>query len=146
MAVCQAKIYKNKSDVIGLKVEELPIEILPFDRTPYYDLNLLVKEVKDEMFGGQYEGISSIEWTDKPYKQYYGIYYYKDNSIRINQVLNSKDVPKEVVKYIIYHEILHRDYQCHDRVFREKGHLYPKYEMYDHFLDSKMELFDIQEW
>lgn len=146
MAVCRAKVYKNKSDIIGLKVEELPLELNPFDRTPCYDLDLLVKEVKEEMFNGEYVGISSIEWTDKPYKQYYGVYYYKDNSIRINQILNSKDVPKEVVKYIIYHELLHRDYRYHDKAFREREHLYPNYEIYDHFLDSKMGLFDIKEW
>lgn len=146
MTVCHARVYKNKSDYIGLKVEELPLEMIPFDRTPCYNLEKLVKEVKDEMFDGKYEGISSIEWTDKPYKQYYGIYYYRDNSIRINQLLNSKDVPREVVKYIIYHELLHRDYRYHDKAFREKEHLYPNYEMHDYFLDSKMTLFDIQEW
>lgn len=146
MAVCRAKVYKNKSAVIGLKVEELPVELIPFDRTPCYDLDELVNEVKQQMFNGEYEGVSSIEWTDKPYRMYYGAFYYKDNSIRINQVLNSKDVPREVVKYVIYHEMLHKDYKHHSKEFREKEHLYPDYEMHDHFLDAKMTLFDIYEW
>ena len=146
MAVCKAKIYKNQSVVLGLKVEELPVELIPFDRTPCYDLEELVNEVKQQMFEGVYDGIGSVEWTDKPYRGYYGVYYHRDNSIRINQVLNSNDVPREVVKYIIYHEMLHRDYRHHSKEFREKEHLYPNYEEYDYFLDAKMAMFDIHEW
>ncbi len=146
MAVCQAKVYQNKSHTIGLKVEELPYELIPFDRTPVYDIDELVQEVKEMMFGGQYEGISSIDWTDKPYKTYYGVFYYKDYSIRINQVLNSKDVPREVVKYVIYHEMLHRDIHKHGPLFRREEHKYPNYEKWDHFLDCNMGLFEINEW
>ena len=50
------------------------------------------------------------------------------------------------MKYVIYHEMLHKDYKHHSKEFREKEHLYPDYEMHDHFLDAKMTLFDIYEW
>ncbi len=144
-AVCRAKIYKN-TQVIGSAVKELEIELIPFDRTPCYDLDELTHEVKEEMFGGEYEGISSVTWTDRPYKTYYGMYYSGDGSIKINSLLNSKDVPREVIKYLIYHEMLHRDYRYHDRAFREKEHKYPNYAELDYFLDGQMSKFDIEEW
>lgn len=83
--------------------------------------------MKQEFWNGEFEGIPSISWTDKPYKTYYGIHYYPDHFIKINSILNSKDVPKEVVKFVIYHEMLHRDYYKHNKDFREQEHLYPNY-------------------
>lgn len=146
MQVCRAKVYQRRSNIIGLKVEELPVELIPFDRAPYYDLQRLVQVVKDEMFDGTYAGISSIEWTDKSYKTYYGVYYGDDSSIRINSILNSKDVPEEVVKFVIYHELLHRDNMSHDTGFRFEEHKYPNWENCEHFLYGNMGLFDIEEW
>ena len=146
MELCRVKLYQNKSHIIGIKIEELPEELIPFDRHPYYDLDELVQEVKNEMFGGVFDGISSISWTDKAYRTYYGVHHPNDHSIKINSVLNSRDVPKEVVKFVIYHELLHKDFEDHDRIFREKEHLYPKYEEWEHFLNDNMTKFDIVEW
>lgn len=139
-------IYKNKQPVYGNRVTELPDEQIPFDRNPYYNLDELVQEVKDEMFHGIYEGVSSIRWTDKAYKCYYGCYFYRDNSIVINCVLNSKDVPREVVKFVIYHELLHRDYIHHDKAFREQEQKYKNYEECEYFLHGCMGKFEISEW
>ena len=146
MKVCEARIYGNTERIIGQKVEELPLELIPFDRTPFYDLDELVQEVKDEMFGGKFDGLGTITWTDKAYRRYYGIHYGDTHKIMINTVLNSKDVPREVVKYIIYHEMLHYNNMSHDSAFRKLEHEYPDYEKWDHFLDSNMLQFDIKEW
>ena len=129
--------YGGKKQTGGYKVEEMPIELIPFKIDKPYDIQQLTNEVIDEMFGGSYSGISSIAWTDKPYKRYYGVFYYGDNSIKINILLNSSQVPREAVKYVIYHELLHRDYHGHDRVFREMEHKYPDYTEHEHFLDYK---------
>lgn len=146
MELCKAKVYKDKKHYLGLSVEELPVELIPFDRTPFYDLETLVQEVKDEMFGGEFNGISSVEWTDKAYRTYYGVHYGKDHSIKINSVLNSKNVPKEVVKFVIYHELLHRDNMSHDKEFKLKEHEYPNYAEWEHFLEDNMMKFEISEW
>lgn len=146
MKVCEAKLYGKTKRMIGQKVEELPVELIPFDRTPVYNLEGLVQEVKDEMFGGNFEGVGTITWTDKAYKEYYGIHYRATHNIMINSVLNSKDVPREVIKYVIYHEMLHYNNMSHDSFFRELEHKYPNYEEWDHFLDAHMEQFDIKEW
>jgi len=146
MELCKAKVYKEKGYVLGAKVEELPLELIPFDRTPAYVLEELVQEVKDLMFNGGYDGISSITWTDKVYRTYYGVHYGLDHSIKINSILNSKDVPREVVKFVIYHEMLHRDNMSHDKYFRLEEQKYPNFEECEHFLMSNMEKFDIAEW
>lgn len=122
-------------------IELMPAESIPFDRTPYHDLLELYQEVCQERFGGKYEGIESVEWTDKAYTGYYGKYYI-GGRIRINCLLNSKDVPREVIKFVLYHEMLHRDNMSHDKDFYEKEHRYPDYVKWDRFLDNKMGKFD----
>ncbi len=145
MELCNAYVYKDKKPCLGLKVEELPEELIPFDRTPAYELDELVKAVKNEMFGGQFDGIESIEWTDKPYKTYYGMHIESAgvHTIKINSILNSADVPEEVVKFVIYHELLHRDNMTHNKYFRECEHRYPNFEECEYFLDSTMTKYEI---
>lgn len=128
-----------------MKTAEIPYEKIPFDTTPFYDLNELEREVTNEMFGGRYEGISSINWTDKPESKYFGVFYYADNHIMINCILNSRDVPREAVKYVIYHEMLHLQYHNHGKLFREQEHKYPEYYKWDQFLDGTFQDFDIKE-
>lgn len=144
--VSKAKIYKNKKIIIGQKVEELPIEWIDFDRTPCYDLRKLADEVVQEMFDGVYPDIDEISWTDKPYKGFYGRFWRQSHNIEINCVLNSKDVKPEVIKFLLYHEMLHRENWHHDKAFYEEEHKYPNWEEYDNFLNDKMYKFDIKEW
>lgn len=144
--VSKAKIYKNKKIIIGQKVEELPIEWIDFDRTPCHDLEVLAKEVVNERFGGVYPDINEISWTDKPYKDFYGRFWRQSHNIEINCVLNSKDVKSEVIKFLLYHEMLHRENWYHDKAFYEEEHKYPDWEEYDNFLKEKMYKFDIKEW
>ena len=132
----------NKEQPIGAKVDELPIEKIPYDLTPYHDLNRLYQEVNEEMFGKSID-TSKITWTDRRYKSYYGQYCYTNGEIRINKLLDSKDVPEDVIKYLIYHELLHRDYHNHDKAFREREHLYPNHTEWDSFLDGQMHKFDL---
>jgi len=131
----------NKEAPIGVKVEELPIEKIPFDLTPHHDLVQLYHEVNEEMFG-EYGDAGKISWTDKYYAEYFGMHHFTNGNIEINRILDSKDVPAEVIKYLIYHELLHRNYWWHDKEFREKEHLYPNYAEWDSFLDGQMLKFD----
>lgn len=128
-----------------MKTVEIPYEKIPFDTTPVYALDEMVREVTDEMFGGQYEGISSVNWTDKPESKYFGAFYFADSHVVINRILNSRDVPREAVKYVIYHEMLHLNYPCHNKAFREQEHKYPEYDRWDRFLDGTFQDFDIKE-
>jgi hypothetical protein len=101
----------------------------------------LYMEVVDEMFGGSYGGIEFVEWTPKPCRGYFGVYY-SGGRIFINSLLNYPSVPREVVKFIIYHELLHRDNPFHNKEFRKNEHKYPGYVEWDRFLDNTFEKFD----
>ena len=145
-AVSKAKIYQHKNIIVGQKIEELPIEWIPFDRTPYHDLQKLANEVIDEMFDGVSPDLGKIAWTSKAYKGFYGRFWHDSHNIDINCVLNSKDVDPEVIKFILYHEMLHREFSSHDKIFRIEEQKYPKYEYHQHFLEDTMNKFDIKEW
>jgi len=124
----------------GGKVSELSLEMLPFDRTPFHDIVSLFNEVVSEMFDGLWSGTTDVDWTKKAVSRYFGMYITDvlDERIRINKMLNSKDVPKEVIKYLLYHEMLHREYHYHDRFFREQEHKYLNWVDHDRFLDGEL--------
>ena len=143
--VLQCIVYPEISKALGGKIEEVLEELLPFDCTPEYDLNELVTEVINERFEGLYGELPEIMWTDKYYSDYFGRYQYTDKPyIHINRILNSKSVRREAVKYVIYHELLHRDYHNHDKAFRAMEHQYPDWTEQERFLYSIFNKFDLE--
>lgn len=142
--------YPDGQRPIGMKIDELPFEYLTLDPTPVYDINELVHEVVGEMFGGVFAELPPINWTDRPYSTYFGVYSWPANKavgqdyIRINCVLNSKDVPRETVKYVLYHELLHKENHKHDKEFRSLEHKYPDFTVHEHFLAFTFPKFDLK--
>lgn len=133
------KIRNYRAQPDTLKIEELPIELVPFILDNPYDLVKLYTEVKEEMQDhliGCLEGIGSVVWTDKPYRSFFGRFYGATGNIEMNCILNSSNVPREAVKYVLFHELLHSKYWCHDKTFRSIEHLYPNYTEWEKFLDA----------
>lgn len=143
-AINNAIKNRDAAECQGCRIEELPIELIPFDQTPYYDLDELLQSVKDLMFSGSYSGISEIRWTDAPYKTFFARFIPETGLIEVNKVLNSVSVRREVLQYLIYHEMLHRDYPRHNVVFRFYESKFPNAAEWDHFLDT-FEKYDITE-
>ncbi len=138
-------LYPNGVKPFGAKIEEFPVETLTLDRTPAHDLGALAAQVADEMFGGNYGPLPPIRWTSKPYTGYFGKYtYVPGGSILINCVLNAEGVKPEVVKYVIYHELLHRDYRNHDKAFHAEEHKYPNWVEHERFLKNTFPKFDLR--
>lgn len=129
----------REESVLGNKVEEFPIELLPYTIDKPYNLDELTAEVIDEMFNGNYEDFT-ISWTDEPCKDIYGMFYkgIEKDKIVINSLLNSSQVQPEVIKYIIYHEMLHRSMRYHDDAFRREEHKYPNYTEWERVLDHQL--------
>jgi len=128
----------------GVRVPELEVERIPHRMEPVYDLTALAREVVDEMFAGK-RGMPDISWTDRPYRGYFGVCY-SDGLIRVNKVLNSPDVPREAVKLVVYHEMLHLSIHGHGQEFRRREALYPDYHELSAFLCTMGEKMDIQGW
>jgi len=105
----------------------------------YYDLKELFNSLNNEYFGGRIT--ASISWGKKNprwavRKRTLGSYSCHTNSIRINPVLDRKNVPQYFIKFIIYHEMLHSDIHVekkngrrlvHTAEFKKRERLFKNY-------------------
>ena len=133
---------------IGTKVEEVEKEVYELSTEP---LKESIEDLLTEVITEQTNNLPSdfkrpeIYWTDKPQATYFGMYYHERNLIYINSLLNSISIPREVVKFVIYHECLHQEFVGHPKEFRDKERLYPEFQKHENFLDYKLRDFDIKE-
>ena len=138
-------MFPNGIIPILTNVEEIDkqtfnLSITPMSETLYDLLTEVINEMSDN-FPDDFER-PDIYWTEFPVATYYGIYYHDRNLIYINSLLNSVSVPREVVKFVIYHECLHQEIAGHSKEFRTKEHLYPNFQEHQYFLDYTLK--DIQ--
>lgn len=132
--------YPDGVAPMGTVVEEVEKEFYKLDPAPFAEtLDSLLDEVISEHAATLGKGFIRpvISWTDKNYKTYFGIYYPEKKRIKINRVLDSQSVPREVLKFLIYHECLHQLIAKHGREFRRLEHLYPNFDDCENFLDVK---------
>lgn len=81
---------------------------------------------------------SQFEWTQKAYRNYYGMAYdsidgYSDTSnttkIEINKILQLKEIPSKVIEFVVYHELLHieLDNYTHNQEFKRYEAMFPEF-------------------
>lgn len=115
-----------------------------------YNLFDLFYEMNFKYFGGEVSSL--ITWGRKHSGRkrkrsiVFGAYYSMDNLIRINRMLDNKDVPDFFVKYIIYHEMLHtlvptKRGVMHSREFKERERLFPDYDKAVSWQKSNKDIF-----
>ena len=106
----------------------------------HYDLAELYDEINREYFGNNVT--AAITWGSRcprsaVRKRTVGSYSERSNTIRINPVLDKKDVPACYVAFIVYHEMLHADMgialkgtrrSVHPREFKRREKLFREYE------------------
>jgi hypothetical protein len=83
--------------------------------------------------------LGDLRWMDRCSKQEFGFCRYQDAGISINPTLNSPDVPRFVMEYLMYHELLHAamPYAGHNPEFRARERLFvPSPEAMDEALRS----------
>ena len=121
----------------------------------FYNLEELLEEVLKENIFLNKENLLSIEWSSRVVNSWFalcrtwklenGEYIHR---IYVNKLMSSPQVDREVVKYLIYHELLHKNgYFKHDDKFRELEWKYPNSEELDGFIDEiayryKLDIFD----
>ena len=66
--------------------------------------------------------LSELRWMTRASKRLWGFYRHQDKCIALNPVLDSPDVPRFVVEFVLYHELLHGDMPSagHDADFRAR--------------------------
>ena len=141
-------MYPNGVTPTGSSIEEAESEFGTLSTEPFAEqLEALLDEViteQKENLGDEFKR-PTIGWTKKAYKSYFGQYNWLVDDIRINCGLNSTSVPREVLKYLIYHECLHQLIHAHGPKFRELEHKFPNFNELDNFLDYKFPSFSKEE-
>lgn len=85
------------------------------------------------------EGLLGVSWSKNVVRNWFGFceQFGSKYIITINRLLSSPVVDKEVIKYLIFHELLHANgYWNHDEEFRKREWQYPNSAELDSFLDS----------
>lgn len=110
----------------------------------YYNLEALLDDVIARYPFMNREGLISIRWTNKVIKSWFGLcrkYIDPEGNITydilINKLLSSPKVDDEVIKYLIYHEMLHKsEYWKHNDRFREEEWKFENSDELDGFLNE----------
>lgn len=115
----------------------------------YFNLQALLDEVLAMYPKLSADGLVKLGWSKNVVRNWFalcqkdktGTYY----QIHINKILSSPKVDKEVIKYLLFHELLHQNgYWNHDIEFRKREWQYPNSAELDGridglWLDFKME-------
>lgn len=106
----------------------------------YYNLNKLMEEVLHMYPKLTTTGLLRVAWSKNVVRRWLGLCtLFKDGTyqININVLLSSPDINEEVIKYVLYHELLHQNgYWDHDDAFRSREWQYPNSAELDAVLDS----------
>jgi hypothetical protein len=73
----------------------------------YYDLKILFNELNQEYFAGKLVQ-PRLMWSARSSKRRLGTYDPQSNTITINRRFDRPDTPLLLVRYILYHEMLHQ--------------------------------------
>jgi predicted metal-dependent hydrolase len=112
------------------------------EKGKYYSLREIYQELNGEYFNSQIE-IRRIGWGLRKSKERLGHYDPVHHSITLSPLLDTPRVPKYVVRYIVYHEMLHAIFEGipssgyrrhHPAEFRRAERSYPDYASAKKFL------------
>lgn len=115
----------------------------------YYDLNLLMDEVLKMYPKLTTTGLLRVAWSHDIVRKWFGLCtQYLDGTyqIQINKLLSSPEIDVEVIKYLLFHELLHQNgYWNHDEAFRLREWQYPNSAELDARLDTLRLRYDLDE-
>jgi hypothetical protein len=92
------------------KREQNPRQLIIHTQGRFYNLREIFDDLNHEYFGGKIT--ASISWGKENARRAVrnrtlGSYCGHTNTIRINPVLDRRNVPRYFIRYIVYHEMLH---------------------------------------
>lgn len=133
------KDYTEQNPVVATKQETTKLlkEAKPY---PKEFINKIYNEVVDKMFLGDAIKPESINWSEDVLKNAWGFYRISDRRIVLNRALDNQDIPEDVVKYVLYHEMLHcQGHLSHNNEFRAHEHKYPNWQEMEYKLNKIIE-------
>ena len=110
-----------------------------YTRGRYHDLGELFDVLNLQYFEGKSTSLISWGRKNRKYrirKRTLGSYSTHNDIIRVNPILDSKNVPKYFVNFVVYHEMLHSDMikegnnirPLHNAEFRRRERLFNEFE------------------
>lgn len=117
----------------------------------YFNLPDLLNEVITMFPKLSTKGLVQISWSKNIVRKWFALcqrFSGEGNlyQITINRLLSSPKIDKEVIKYLIFHELLHENgYWDHDNEFRSREWQYPNSAELDGILDSLNSDFNMDE-
>ena len=109
----------------------------------YYDLTVLLNELKEMYPKLSFDRVLKIAWSKEVVRDWCALcqtvpcndkMYFQ---LTVNKMYSSPKVDKEVVKYLIFHELLHANgWWEHDDDFRNREWQYPNSAEYDGRIDT----------
>ena len=111
-------------------------------RGRHFDLEEIFQKLNRRYFGGELR-LLRLGWSPQRSRTLLGHYDSAHRTITISRVLDSPQVPRYLVEYLVFHEMLHIRYPVerdghrrvvHSRQFREAEKKFPHYERVRHRL------------
>lgn len=119
----------------------------------YFDLHELFEELKLQYPKLITDGLVKLAWSDNVVLDWFALcerfneqdgYEYE---IHINKILSSPQIDRELIKYLIFHELLHQNgYLGHDIDFRLREWQFPNSEEHDGVLDRLAIEYNMEEY
>ncbi len=156
------KPLRNHGQQVVVKTKEKALYLVDaikkkYNRNVYFseqsprDLHVVFNSLNAEYFNNSID--ASIRWG-RPIKSKWGYYQFKLKRITINQILREDWVPLEVLRFIVYHEMLHhvcRPFyyitsrgkhrrKIHTPEFNRREALYPSYDFCEKWLKENSDV------
>lgn len=118
----------------------------PLTFGPHHDLQKLYEKVVSEMFNGKLNKPASVNWSSKGFKGYWGYFRKSDRKLIINIMLDSPDVPQNVVEFVLYHELIHSNgISSHNKDFKKEERRFPDWQNCENFISTIHEKFEVNQ-
>jgi len=117
------KAYSNNSNFRHLngQVSGDPIANLISCRGEKYNLSFLFDKLNNEYFRGQLSQ-PRLVWSSRRSKRRLGYYHPEINTIAVTKNLDDKKIPRLLVEYVLYHEMLHQHFGIKNHNGRRYAH------------------------
>lgn len=131
------RLWLNRSDVrrqVSLLRRVRGRKLIDPPRGACYDLEPMFEELNLRFFGGLMAS-PALGWSRRPSRTMLGHYDPAHHAIVLSKILDSAEVPRVAVEYVLYHEMLHLRHptehrgarRCvHTREFKQAEKLFPQ--------------------
>ncbi len=112
-----------------------------------FDLRVIFDELNAMHFGNQID-VRHLSWTPRKNRRSLGHFDPAHQAILINRRLDHPSVPRVVVEYVLYHEMLHAYFEAypspncrhgvHHADFRKAERCFPGFEAANHFIHTEL--------